>query len=335
MPGPVSGEPRRDEDEQLVDEARASRKAAARVGPPSSSSDWTPSAASASSSSASGPDRSSSSDPSGSGPLPNAIRRGCRPLGRRERRAAGCRQRTVPMPTATASDCARSTCTSRRESSPVTQRESGTRHATVERDRDLVRHERPLRASPTSATPRSADDNEKQCRPRRARRRRRRFAEQLETAAVRRIRIELTARRRPRRPPRAARRRTAASPRGAAQGSSVTYTVAPRARSPASARATTSACGPPLRSCQPSPTISPSLTMTAPTTGLGRVVPRPRSASSMARSRKRGSMARILRRRHRLSEWSFLADLRLTGVPSGPGWMRCPDWSPTAQSSGR
>ena len=39
-----------------------------------------------------------------------------------------------------------------------------------------------------------------------------------------------------------------------AHGSSVTYSVAPRARGPACRSATTSAWGPPARSCQPSPT---------------------------------------------------------------------------------
>ena len=43
-----------------------------------------------------------------------------------------------------------------------------------------------------------------------------------------------------------------------AQGSRVTTTVPPRARSPAAASATTSACGPPARSCRPSPTTAPS-----------------------------------------------------------------------------
>ena len=52
------------------------RNEAASVGPPSRRSDCTPSAARAASSSARGPLRSSSSDPSGSGPRPNARRRG-------------------------------------------------------------------------------------------------------------------------------------------------------------------------------------------------------------------------------------------------------------------
>ena len=48
-------------------------------------------------------------------------------------------------------------------------------------------------------------------------------------------------------------------------GSSVTYSVAPRARSPAAASATTSACEPPNFACQPSPTTAPALTITEPT----------------------------------------------------------------------
>ena len=107
--------------------APASRKAAARVGPPSRRRDWTPSAASASSSSGKGPERSSSSEPSGSGPRPNAIRSGWRTTGTSRASSRGLSQRTVPIPTATASDCARRTWTSVRDASPVTQREPGTR----------------------------------------------------------------------------------------------------------------------------------------------------------------------------------------------------------------
>ena len=55
-------------------------------------------------------------------------------------------------------------------------------------------------------------------------------------------------------------------------GSSVTTAVPPRARSPASCRATTSACGPPAKACQPCPAISPAASSTTqPTTGLGLV----------------------------------------------------------------
>src|SRR5690606_35345021 len=66
-------------------------------------------------------------------------------------------------------------------------------------------------------------------------------------------------------------------------GSSVTYSVAPRARSPAASSATTSACGPPYSACHPSPTTSSSCTTTAPTIGFGRVRAQPRSASARAR----------------------------------------------------
>jgi hypothetical protein len=79
------------------------------------------------------------------------------------------------------------------------------------------------------------------------------------------------------------------------QGSRVTTAVPPRASSPASARACTSACGPPARWCQPSPTTRPSASSTTqPTTGLGLVDPRPRAASPTARrmaARSAGSPA--------------------------------------------
>src|SRR5688572_26764311 len=67
-------------------------------------------------------------------------------------------------------------------------------------------------------------------------------------------------------------------------GSSVQYSVAPRAASPASASAWTSACASPSRSCAPSPTTMPSaVTTQAPTTGFGAVRPRPRRACTSAR----------------------------------------------------
>ena len=67
------------------------------------------------------------------------------------------------------------------------------------------------------------------------------------------------------------------------QGSSVTYMVAPRARSPATRRAWISACGSPARSWAPCPTRVPSgATITHPTIGLGLTVARPRSARHSA-----------------------------------------------------
>src|SRR6185437_869806 len=78
-------------------------------------------------------------------------------------------------------------------------------------------------------------------------------------------------------------------------GSSVTYIVAPRAALPARASALTSACASPYRSCQPSPTISPSRTTTAPTSGLGEVCPQPRSASASARRMNCSSRASVMR----------------------------------------
>src|SRR5690606_13574607 len=68
-----------------------------------------------------------------------------------------------------------------------------------------------------------------------------------------------------------------------AHGSRVLYSVAPRARSPAAASATASACGSPYCACQPSAITSPSRTTTAPTSGLGCTRPQPRHASPMAR----------------------------------------------------
>ena len=68
------------------------------------------------------------------------------------------------------------------------------------------------------------------------------------------------------------------------QGSRVTTAVPPRARSPAWASATISACGPPAYAWKPSPTTSPSaLSSRHPTTGFGLVVPRPRAPSAIAR----------------------------------------------------
>ena len=63
-------------------------------------------------------------------------------------------------------------------------------------------------------------------------------------------------------------------------GSSVTYMVAPRARAPARAMASVSACGRPPGCVQPRAMTSPvrSSAITAPTDGLGAVRPRPRSA---------------------------------------------------------
>ena len=60
-----------------------------------------------------------------------------------------------------------------------------------------------------------------------------------------------------------------------AHGSSVQYSVAPRAASPASSSACTSACASPARSCAPCPTTTPSSeTMHAPTIGIRRRAPR-------------------------------------------------------------
>ena len=62
------------------------------------------------------------------------------------------------------------------------------------------------------------------------------------------------------------------------------YTVAPAAASPAARSATISACGPPGGSVAPSPTTTPSRTITAPTHGLGAVRRRARAARATARA---------------------------------------------------
>src|SRR5664280_1145169 len=75
-------------------------------------------------------------------------------------------------------------------------------------------------------------------------------------------------------------------------GSRLTSSVAPLARAPATARATASACGPPARSCAPSPTTVPAAsTSTAPTRGFGAVEKRPRPASSKTRRQRTSSGA--------------------------------------------
>src|SRR6185312_6156655 len=68
-----------------------------------------------------------------------------------------------------------------------------------------------------------------------------------------------------------------------AHGSSETYSVAPRARSPATASATASPCRPP-GSVTPSATTWPSATTTAPTVGFGYARPAAARASSTART---------------------------------------------------
>ena len=120
----------------------------ASVGPPSSSSDCTPSAASARSSSSSGPLRSSSSDPSGSGPRPKASRRGCRDGADVAARQRGSSARTVPIPTATASDRRPQLVHAPAALLAGHPARAGHRHAPVERHRDLVGDERPTARDP-------------------------------------------------------------------------------------------------------------------------------------------------------------------------------------------
>ena len=126
----------------------APRKEAASVGPPSSRRLRTPSPARAASSSSSGPERSSSSEPSGSGPRPNASRRGWLGASTSARgqlrivrpnrahpdrdRVRGCPELVDPPPALLAGDPAR----------------ARHRHAPVERHGHLVGHERPAARDP-------------------------------------------------------------------------------------------------------------------------------------------------------------------------------------------
>ena len=242
----------------------ASRNARASVGPPSSSSDWTPSAASARSSSSSGPERSSSSEPSGSGPVPKASRRGWRFTSTSRASRRGFSRRTVPMPTATASDAARSSWTRRRD---VLARDPAlARHGDppVERHRRLVGDERPAEGDPGSPrlvlAPRLEAVGVLDLDPVRP--------EPLEPALRLGVRVE-RARRRHATTPAAS---TASTHGGVVpwwvHGSIVTKRVAPRASSPAASSATISPWRP-LSSVAPSPTTSPSATITAPTVGFG------------------------------------------------------------------
>ncbi len=77
-----------------------------------------------------------------------------------------------------------------------------------------------------------------------------------------------------------------------AHGSSVTYRSAPRAASPASSSAITSACFTPAHVWNPRPTTRPSCTTTAPTAGLGDTRPKPWRARSSAARIHSGFMVR-------------------------------------------
>ena len=98
----------------------------ASVGPPSSSSDCTPSAASSRSArrrAVRSGARAPSPPAAGRGRTRGGAAAARRATSRASRR--GFSSRTVPIPTATASDAARNWCTSRRDASPETQREPG------------------------------------------------------------------------------------------------------------------------------------------------------------------------------------------------------------------
>ena len=90
-----------------------------------------------------------------------------------------------------------------------------------------------------------------------------------------------------------------------------------------------------VRSCQPSPTTSSPATITAPTTGFGCVVPRPCSASSSARSRKRGFMPLIRRPAVRCPRCVSRPPSSRRGVASASGSACYLAWWTNARSGGR
>ncbi len=266
---PVAGDRRRDEEQELVDEpgARGTRprssarpRAAATARPPRRARRARPRAARR---------RSSSAEPAGSGPRPNASRRGWRggvDAARGQLRivgAHGAHPDRRPRPRLRAAR-GRAGGSPRPRPSASRARSRGRRAW-----RPASASRRAGRSRSSVATPRSAraPRTSRRARPRRPAR-----------AAARARRRPPGSGRASRRRPARLRQRATASVQGGvvpwwAHGSIVTYRVAPLARSPAASSATTSACGPPRRSCQPSPTTSPpGATTTAPTTGFGCVV---------------------------------------------------------------
>src|SRR5712671_4287418 len=222
------------------------------------------------------------------GATPAAARPG--PLAMRGSRAVrrGSSASAVPTPISTASISSRSTCPSRRDSRPLTQRESPERVAILPSSvtaalsmtqgsfRVMNLNHISFAASQASrSTPTST---------RRPAARRRRMPRPWTRGFG--STLPITTRRTP--------EASTASVHGGvrpwwSQGSSVTYRSAPRARSPASRSATTSACGPPAFAWWPRAITSPFDTTSAPTTGFGWVRPRPSSASATASSMSRSS----------------------------------------------
>ena len=274
----VARESWRDEDESLSTRS-ASRNAAASVGPPSRSSDWTPSAPSPASSSARGPDRSSTPSlqeaarartrSAAAGAPPDVARVEPRVVPAHGAHPHGDRVRLRPQEVHEgARGFARHPARVAHATRP--SRVSATLYVTNGRP-----------SAPRSATPRSAVVHET-----RGRFRQRGVdslsAKPLEATAVPGVRVELAGRTRAI-PASERRRRREASCRGVrrARASRTGRRHGPARRLP---ECDTSACGPPLRSCQPSPTTSPPATTTAPTTGFGWVV---RGPAPRARARVR------------------------------------------------
>ena len=186
----------------------------------------------------------------------------------------------VPMPTMIASFCARRRCTRSRAASPViaTGLPPAAPGLAVGRHRELERHARPAVAHAQDVAgvvaPRlvgadaDIDRNALRAQPRMAR--------------ARDFRIGILERRDD--------ARNAGLDDGIGAGRRLALVrarlerdiqrVRPARASPARRNASTSACGRPPVWVQPRPTMTPSLTITAPTAGLGQVRPRPRRPSA-------------------------------------------------------
>ena len=293
--GAAAGEHRRDEDEQPVDEAvgeeggrdRRPTLEEERLGSLARRARPAPRRA--------GRLRSSRSEPGGSGPRPKARRRGWRThrdVPHVETRCVGAHRahphadrvdRRAELVDAPAGLLA---------GHPAAARDD---HPAVERDRELEGHVRARRARPTSATPRSAVVASRQ-------------VEQLDLdpGAAKRARLRLAPRRSGRGNAATTRAMPAATIRSThggvrpwcAQGSIVTWSVAPRAASPAASSATISACRPPAGSVTPSPSVLPSaLRRRRPPSGSGTAAAaRLRPARARARCSRDGRRETAVRR---------------------------------------
>ena len=146
--GPEPGERRSDEEEQLVDEPLA--KEGACEGRTAFEEERLHAFARpvASAFRPAGPTRARAPSLRGEAPFRTRACVAGAPASTSRASSRGASARTVPIPTATASEAARSSCTRRRLSSPVTQRDSRTTTAPVQRDGRLVGDERAAGGDP-------------------------------------------------------------------------------------------------------------------------------------------------------------------------------------------